>query len=73
MPFDVLDFPNVTYRASGAGGKDVELHLALDPASATIQDAWIRLSTAFDAVDPTNLEILIREVGDRFDLPPPGE
>lgn len=54
------EFANVTYRACVAGGRDVELHLALDPDAATVEDAWVRLSAAYKAVDPKTLEILVR-------------
>ena len=57
----VLDAPaSVTYRASIEGGREVELHVSLAPSSATVADAWARLSAAYSAVDPRSLEIEVR-------------
>ena len=47
---------HVTYRAK-AGDREVALELAINPAMATVQDAWRRLSQAFAHVDPRTLEI----------------
>lgn len=61
MPaFDALNFARVTYRANTTSGADVALHLLLDPDAATVTDAWSKLSFAFEAVDPSTLEILVR-------------
>jgi hypothetical protein len=50
----------VTYRASD-GDRDVAMLLAIDPERATLADAWERLTAAFGAVDPSSIEIEIRE------------
>lgn len=50
---------DVVYRAT-AGARLVELRLALEPAAATVADAWARLSAMDAEVDPWTLEIEIR-------------
>jgi hypothetical protein len=49
----------VTYRAS-AGDRDLAMQLAIDPARATMDDAWRRLTAVFGEIDPTTIEIEIR-------------
>lgn len=49
----------VTYRASD-GDRDLAMLLAIDPAEATLADAWARLTAAFGTVDPASIEIEIR-------------
>jgi hypothetical protein len=50
----------VTYRASD-GDRDLAMLLAIDPARATLSDAWERLTAAFGTIDPTSIEIEIRQ------------
>ena len=42
-------------------GSDRELRLRLRPEAATLSDAWLRLTARFGDVDPTTIEIEIRE------------
>ncbi len=58
--FDVPERCDVTFRANTATGQEVELRVLLEPAAATVTNAWERLSSAYAAIDPTTLEILIR-------------
>ena len=51
----------VTYRATLADGREVDLRLAMPPDAATIVDAWRRLSAVHKAVDPRSLEIEVRQ------------
>jgi hypothetical protein len=55
-------FAQVTYRATGPGGREVEIQLIIDPSAACIADAWSRLTEAYPAVDPLSLEIEIRRI-----------
>jgi len=50
----------VTYRANTATGREVEIQLAISPASATPADAWARLTAVHADLDPKSLEIEIR-------------
>jgi hypothetical protein len=50
----------VTYRASD-GDRDLAMLLAIDPEQATLADAWQRLTAAFGAIDPSSIEIEIRQ------------
>ncbi|MBA3324118.1 MAG: hypothetical protein H0T41_02165 [Rhodobacteraceae bacterium] len=49
------------YRASIAGGGEAEIRLSIAPEAATVADAWARLTAAYDDLDPTSLEIEIRQ------------
>ena len=51
----------VTYRCTLPSGSDRELRLRLRPEAATLSDAWLRLTARFGDVDPTTIEIEIRE------------
>ena len=52
---------NVVYRAKAPKGHVVEVRFAtLAPDSATVADAWARLSAARPGVDPSTIEIEIR-------------
>ena len=55
-------FADVTYRATSSEGREVELHLIIDPAAASVADAWSRLTEANYSVDPMSLEIEIRRI-----------
>lgn len=68
---EVVTCCDVTYRASTAGGGEAELRLAIAPEAATVADAWARLTAAFGNVDPTSLEIEIREASPRPARPTP--
>ena len=50
----------VTYRATD-GDRDLAMLLAIDPERATLADAWERLTAAFGAIDPSSIEIEIRQ------------
>ena len=52
----------VTYRATSSSGREVEVRLTLDPAAATVADAWSRLTGAHPSIDPMSLEIEIRRI-----------
>jgi hypothetical protein len=52
---------HVIYRAAGRDGREVEIHLALEPAAATVADAWSRLTGVCPDADPLSLEIEVRE------------
>lgn len=65
MTADCETYADVTYRANRSGGGEAELRLALAPEAATVADAWARLSAAYGDVDPTSLEIEIREAARR--------
>jgi len=59
----ITDLPinaDVTYRANIAGGREAQIRLVIDPAMATVADAWARLSEAYAGVDPRTLEVEIR-------------
>ena len=60
ISWDSSSFAHVTYRATSAGGREVEIHLTIDPSAASIADAWFRLTEAHPGVDPMSLEIEIR-------------
>lgn len=51
----------VTYRCTLAGGREGAISLRLRPEAATLSDAWLRLTARFGDVDPTTIEIEIRE------------
>jgi hypothetical protein len=51
----------IVYRATIAGGREAEVRLSLDPAAATLADAFARLSARFQGVDPRSIEIELRE------------
>jgi hypothetical protein len=55
------DFPepaDVVYRATAARGRCVEVRFAtLQPAAATVADAWARLSAVGAGIDPLTIEI----------------
>ena len=51
----------VIYRGTAANGREAEIRLRIDPGSATLADAWARLSALYGRVDPTSIEIEIRE------------
>ena len=57
------DFPgpaDVVYRATAARGGRIEVRFAtLQPAAATVADAWGRLSAVGPAIDPATIEIEI--------------
>ena len=50
----------ITYRATLAKGRDVELHLVMPPQLATLADAFARLNVCYRNVDPRSIEIEIR-------------
>jgi hypothetical protein len=50
----------VTYRANLRDGAEVELLVFAFPDSASVTDAWMRLTKAYGAVDPHSLEIEVR-------------
>jgi hypothetical protein len=52
----------VVYRATVADGREAELRLRTDPESATLADAWARLSACYGQVDPRSIEIELREL-----------
>lgn len=52
----------VTYRATAADGQDAEIRLTLDPAAATLADAWERLSKRYGPIDPRTIEIELRDL-----------
>jgi len=52
----------VTYRATDARGEEAEIRLHLEPAAATLADAWDRLTARFGPIDPRTIEIELREV-----------
>ena len=52
----------VAYRATDANGDEAEIRLHLDPAAATLADAWERLTARFGRIDPRTIEIELREV-----------
>jgi hypothetical protein len=54
----------VVYRGTLPGGGEGELRLRLDPAAATLADAWARLSGRFGGVDPTSIEIEVYEAAE---------
>ena len=65
----------VTYRCTLAPGREASIALRLRPEAATLSDAWLRLTARFGDVDPTTIEIEIREgvpavVGAPIDLRP---
>jgi hypothetical protein len=51
----------VTYRGPTAAGREVELRLNLAATMVNVADAWERLTEAYSWIEPTSLEILIRE------------
>jgi hypothetical protein len=51
----------VTYRATLTDGREADLRLAMPSEAATVVDAWRRLSAVYGAVDPTSLEIEVRQ------------
>lgn len=51
----------VTYRGTTAAGREVELRLNLAAPMVNVADAWERLTEAYSWIEPTSLEILIRE------------
>ena len=54
---------NVVYRAAGPTGQPVEVRFAtLAPASATVSDAWARLSAVDAGVEPSTIEIEVRYI-----------
>jgi hypothetical protein len=55
----------VTYRGTIASGEEAEIRLTLDPAAATLADAWARLSARYGRVDPRSIEIELREAAAR--------
>jgi hypothetical protein len=57
----------VTYRATLADGREAELRLIIDPAAASVVDAWNRLTAAHEGVDPRTLEVEIRPAPGRRD------
>ena len=52
---------DVTYRATVAGGRQVEIRLQTTFMAATLADAWERLTALHDGVDPRTIEIELRE------------
>ena len=52
---------DVTYRATVAGGEQAEVRLRAAFAAATLADAWARLTAIHRGVDPTSIEIELRE------------
>ena len=48
---------HVVYRATSSAGRDLEIHLAIEPEAATVADAWSRLTGICPDVDPMSLEI----------------
>jgi hypothetical protein len=60
MNVHVLNRAQVTYRATLADGREAELRLIIDPAAASVVDAWDRLTAAHQGVDPRTLEVEIR-------------
>ncbi len=52
----------VVYRANVAGGEEAVVRLTLDPAAATLADAWQRLTARYGWVDPRTIEIELREL-----------
>lgn len=50
----------VTYRATLPDGREADLELALDPETATVADAWRRLTALYGAFDPRTIEVEIR-------------
>jgi hypothetical protein len=67
----------VTYRGTTAAGREVELRLCLAGSAVNVADAWERLTEAYSWIEPTSLEILIREAAElrtlRPSLPEPVE
>lgn len=53
-------FAQVTYRATLPDGREAGLEFALDPDTATVHDAFARLTAVYGAVDPRTLEIEVR-------------
>ena len=52
---------DVTYRATVAGGEQAEVRLRAAFAAATLADAWERLTAIHRGVDPTSIEIELRQ------------
>ena len=52
---------HVTYRGTTAAGHEVEVRLVMHARKASVTDAWARLTAAYCWVEPTSLEVEIRE------------
>jgi len=51
----------ITYRANALDGRELVIRLRCAPEAATLADAWSRLVVIDPGVDPTSIEIEIRE------------
>lgn len=60
MPLHVT-LARVTYRATLTDGREACLRLMMSSEAATIVDAWRRLSAVYGAVDPSSLEVEVRQ------------
>ncbi len=60
MPLYVT-LARVTYRAVLADGREGDLRLVMPSKAATVVDARRRLSAVYGAVDPTSLEVEVRQ------------
>ena len=53
---------DVTYRGTGAGGRQAEIRLRTSFAAATLADAWTRFIELEVEVDPRTIEIELRRL-----------
>ena len=51
---------DVTYRGTGAGGRQAEIRLRTSYDAATLADAWTRFIALDVEVDPRTIEIELR-------------
>jgi hypothetical protein len=57
MPSEDGGRAHVVYRASRPSGSVVEIHLAIEARTATVADAWSRLTGVHADLDPMSIEI----------------